>query len=291
MNKYDLCAVFQHARANRLNSIYLDNQQIETLPPQIRVCNYKGLYVLDLSGNKLQKLPEELFELESLKYLDLSNNQLKQIPVSIYKLKRLEYLRLDGNCLSQIPIELCRCKHLKTLHLERNQLKKIPIQFLKHPNYKQLNLEYDDTYLDKKSVFRAENLKRALQFLERNPLQRKQVGYIPLNGISSLLPPLIQYCSFFETYVKNAKGVDLDIRLVKSANGLKLETDQHTNYSIIQIRKHLREFLSFISAREISVMDKIENITLKRDIELLEIQIRMHVSNFERQLDILQGGQ
>ncbi|CAH8383955.1 unnamed protein product [Eruca vesicaria subsp. sativa] len=54
------------------------------------------LVVLDLSDNySLDRLPEEISELVSLKYLDLSRTDIWELPVGLWKLKRLIHLYLE----------------------------------------------------------------------------------------------------------------------------------------------------------------------------------------------------
>ena len=46
---------------------------------KIKEAEDKKSETLDLSGLRLQKIPEELNSLESLRYLDLSNNEIEEI--------------------------------------------------------------------------------------------------------------------------------------------------------------------------------------------------------------------
>jgi hypothetical protein len=92
---------------------------------------------LDLSGNKLRALPEDIFScMRSLKVLFLggpgpkftpegaSCNQLSVLP-SLADLVELEHLSLHDNSLTELP-ELAGCTVLRTLRLDRNPLRALP---------------------------------------------------------------------------------------------------------------------------------------------------------------------
>ena len=54
-------------------------------------------------GNKLRKLPEQLFELINLKYLILEDNELQEISDSVCKLINLKEFTLYNNSIKTIP--------------------------------------------------------------------------------------------------------------------------------------------------------------------------------------------
>ena len=55
---------------------------------------------LHLTGNKLEFLPEQFGELESLKSLTADENLLQKLPKTFGLLENLEELELGCNCLS-----------------------------------------------------------------------------------------------------------------------------------------------------------------------------------------------
>lgn len=66
----------------------------------------KQLELLDISDNKLKKLPQSITNLKNLKGLDLAYNKLKRVPESVYSLKNLKWLDLSYNKIKKFPIEL-----------------------------------------------------------------------------------------------------------------------------------------------------------------------------------------
>lgn len=55
---------------------------------------------LDLSGNQIKGLPENIGNLTNLKHLNLSHNQIATLPPSLGHLKNLRHLDLRNNNLS-----------------------------------------------------------------------------------------------------------------------------------------------------------------------------------------------
>ena len=98
--------------------------------------------ILDLSGKKLTKIPDEIFQLKNLKELYLGSiqgidfiivNNIRELPKGLFQLKKLEILDLDSNDIKYIPPEIKSLTNLKILNLRGNPVKKLPpeIKYLK----------------------------------------------------------------------------------------------------------------------------------------------------------------
>jgi hypothetical protein len=72
---------------------------------------------LDLSSNKLSKVPKEIGQLTSLRKLVLSRNVITELPPEIGNLTRLEILELWDNELGTLPEEIQQLKQLRVLEL------------------------------------------------------------------------------------------------------------------------------------------------------------------------------
>ncbi|KAF8111118.1 hypothetical protein N665_0076s0114 [Sinapis alba] len=81
----------------KLTTLFLqENMPLTSISGGFFMCMPK-LVVLDLSQNlRLNRLPEEISGLVSLKYLDLSRTMISQLPVCLHKLKKLMHLYLEG---------------------------------------------------------------------------------------------------------------------------------------------------------------------------------------------------
>lgn len=106
------------------------------------------LEILDLSGNQLSSLPDDLWRLKKLRILFCSDNNFTHLPevlgqcpllsmvgfrankirnVSAVSLnKSLRWLVLTDNQISELPAELGRCAELQKLMLSGNQLRALP---------------------------------------------------------------------------------------------------------------------------------------------------------------------
>lgn len=65
--------------------------------------NGSELRSLILAGNKLEALPNAVFELPHLQYLDLSGNALTEIPEGVVNLKSLKVLDVTDNPIKGVP--------------------------------------------------------------------------------------------------------------------------------------------------------------------------------------------
>lgn len=108
------------------------------------------LEILDLSGNALTSLPDDLMRLHKLRVLFCSNNQFTELPevlgqcpqLSMVGFKtnqictlpakafppQLRWLILTDNRIEEIPAGLARCTQLQKLMLSGNQLRTLPAE-------------------------------------------------------------------------------------------------------------------------------------------------------------------
>ncbi|XP_017121319.1 leucine-rich repeat protein 1 [Drosophila elegans] len=134
-----------------LKSLTINNSQLVKL--SFEVCTLRNLTKLDVSGNKLTKIPPELGGLaltslhlgsnclgelndwcwlrgtrlsQSLGELDLSSNGLTQFPAPLVKLERLVSLNLNHNLLIRLPFAIRRLQALRKLHVCSNKLESLP---------------------------------------------------------------------------------------------------------------------------------------------------------------------
>jgi len=98
------------------------------------------IQALDLSFQKLSKLPEEIGNYVNLRYLDLSDNELSVLPPKIGELTNLTTLRLNENQFTSLPAEIGKLTNLKKLDLSRNQLISLPPEIGKLTNLTELDL-------------------------------------------------------------------------------------------------------------------------------------------------------
>ena len=96
---------------------------LKVLPPSIKkLKNLKRLV-----GNRLERFPEAICNLDCLEHLDLFGCRLKSLPRSIRQLKNLETLDLRRTHIQELPEEIGNLTSLKELNLHNcSLLKKLP---------------------------------------------------------------------------------------------------------------------------------------------------------------------
>jgi hypothetical protein len=81
---------------------------------------------LDLSGNRLEKLPDWVCECENLEYLSLAQNKIHALPDCLGSLHNLIHLEANRNPLASLPSALAGCTRLRVLDLWKTWITEIP---------------------------------------------------------------------------------------------------------------------------------------------------------------------
>ncbi|NXA09368.1 MFHA1 protein, partial [Sapayoa aenigma] len=101
----------------------------------------RHLRTLDVDHNLLPSFPTPLLELGALEELDCSGNRhLGALPEGIAALRRLKILWLSGTGLATLPEGLCQLSALESLMLDGNRLQALPAGFGRLQRLKMLNL-------------------------------------------------------------------------------------------------------------------------------------------------------
>ena len=74
-----------------------------------------------MTNLKLKQLNPEMLK-STLKTIDLSNNRLTRLPDEICEIQSLENLLLENNLIYNLPHQFWRLKALKELVLSKNKL-------------------------------------------------------------------------------------------------------------------------------------------------------------------------
>ncbi len=106
-----------------LKRLHLRDNSLSEIPADFGILN-SNLEFLDLGFNLLHEIDVSLCRgLAYLKHLDLSSNRIKRLPDKIRELSELELLDLSKNRISEITHELCNdLRNLKELNLSNNSL-------------------------------------------------------------------------------------------------------------------------------------------------------------------------
>ncbi|MBB4842322.1 hypothetical protein HNP55_000817 [Paucibacter oligotrophus] len=95
---------------------------------QLRTGQLLGTKHLKLACG-LSEFPPEIFELEdTLEVLDLSGNALSRLPEDLHRLKRLRILFCSGNRFTELPAVLGACAALEMVGFKSNQICRVPAE-------------------------------------------------------------------------------------------------------------------------------------------------------------------
>jgi len=110
-------------RINFIQKLDLSLNKLASFPDLSR---FSVLEDLNLTGNMLSVLPEELGSATTLRTLVLNGNVLKTLPHSIGKLENLEKLEINNNDLVELPKEIGRLSLVETLSITGNPISTLP---------------------------------------------------------------------------------------------------------------------------------------------------------------------
>ncbi|KAF1323619.1 Tkl protein kinase, partial [Globisporangium splendens] len=112
-----------------LQELGLTHNTLAQFPMEVaRYCHQ--LVHLDVSFNKLRKLPREIGELRSLEVVYLSQNELQELPNELTQLSRLRDLKCDHNRLQSLPLAIGHLTELLHLDVPFNALETLPASMM-----------------------------------------------------------------------------------------------------------------------------------------------------------------
>lgn len=93
---------------------------------QLRAGHLAGIKRLDLSCG-LSEFPREIFDLaDSLEVLNLSGNALSQLPDDLHRLTQLRVLFCSDNAFTELPACLGQCARLSMIGFKANRIESVP---------------------------------------------------------------------------------------------------------------------------------------------------------------------
>jgi hypothetical protein len=96
----------------------------------LRAGKLAGIKRLDLSCG-LTEFPREIFDLgDTLEVLNLSGNALTSLPEDLYRLRNLRVLFASDNKFRELPACIGRCEQLRIVGLKANRIEQVPAQAL-----------------------------------------------------------------------------------------------------------------------------------------------------------------
>ncbi|OCT71878.1 leucine-rich repeat-containing protein 20 [Xenopus laevis] len=116
--------------AQDIRSINLANNEIKALTGKF-FTTFIQLEELNLAGNTLQRLPDEVNTLVQLKSINLSKNKIQDFPENLLDIKTLERINLEDNQIKDVPVDKLSCiPSLQSVNLKSNPINKDNLKLL-----------------------------------------------------------------------------------------------------------------------------------------------------------------
>lgn len=140
---------------------------------------FQNLTFLDVSFNLLGEAKGEdrqnvfngLIQLRGLQSLDLSGNHLESIPTEVFQLKLLTSLIMRRNDIRDVPPQLAKCSALGVVDLSFNHIATIPSVFEDMDKLRDLNLDHNPCIEDS-SLQESKAGERTIFLLEKRQIHR-----------------------------------------------------------------------------------------------------------------------
>ena len=127
-----LCFFILFSLFNSLNAQTNTKQLLENLKVYTSINEAikspDSVFRLNLSKNKLKKVPSEVFLFRNLRELNLSKNKITEIPAGIENLTELIVLNLSRNYLALLPSEIGALNKLVLIDASQNYISKLPAE-------------------------------------------------------------------------------------------------------------------------------------------------------------------
>ncbi len=209
-NKFAFKLIDYKRNSNLLTSEQLDKVKRYT-NLDVALANPSKVYILDLDGKGISKLPPDIKYLKKLQILILSNNNLDSLPEEIGELSNLQILRAENNNIAYIPKSLGFLYYLEELNLANNRLNWIPYEFANLKNLEKLNVsgnELDVLAFDMSNLQNLYSINLSKNKFEKIPYQifkLKHLIYLDLsnNPVKVLPRELIDMHSLQYLVIKN----------------------------------------------------------------------------------------
>ncbi|XP_066478235.1 leucine-rich repeat-containing protein 20 [Tiliqua scincoides] len=103
-----------------IHLITLANNELKSVTSKF-IITFNQLRELNLEGNFLHHLPEEVQTLSHLRDINLSRNKFRHFPEQLTSLKALETINLEDNEIVDVPVEkLASMESLQSVNLKSN---------------------------------------------------------------------------------------------------------------------------------------------------------------------------
>jgi len=134
-------------KISRLRDLKLSYNRLQLSELFLILADLPKLRSLWLNNNEIQTLPTEIVAIRRITYFYLDNNRLSDFPKEMRQMDKLLVLHAAGNNFRELPVELTYSPHLMFAILSNNPIETIPPEF-RRKDYSLLALVIDGNKLD-----------------------------------------------------------------------------------------------------------------------------------------------
>lgn len=179
--------------------------------PEISLADLPYLRYLDLTGNRLEALPECVTGFTGLVWLGLNFNRLKALPESIGALVNLQRLYLRGNALTALPESLGNLRSLVELDLTGCRIATLPAALTRLEALEHLALEEEALAPDLRAACKERGWVSLRAYLARAAVEAKVtqcVGKVVVAGSQENGKTCLQRALRGEPFIEGYRSTD-----------------------------------------------------------------------------------
>lgn len=277
-------------KSDSLKTIVLSSNQLK----YIGFKKNHSITLLDLSENKLKRIPRSIRKLKQLKFLDLSKNEIKRIPCfiknmdslqeiklnynqvqslskrDIQKLKNLRSIHIGANGISELPNNLALLTQLETLNLGINQISEVPPSFGELKELEHLIFYKNEFTVIPEQVWKLKKLKEIDFYHNHISVIPEEIGnakkleqiYLAYNQIAQIPDTLFSLPKLIALYLHHNEIIMVPIGLIRLPQLLYLDLGYN----------HIFELPDLSQMTKLIEIDLQENSLSEFPYELTEIK-------------------
>lgn len=123
---------------DQVYALDLSKQKLNEFPREI--FKFRNLNILILKKNKIEEIPDSISVLKHLQQLNFAKNKLTEINDSIYGLLQLREIDFSENQISVISYKIAQLNELRSITLWGLPISKIPQEIYELPNLNYLDI-------------------------------------------------------------------------------------------------------------------------------------------------------
>lgn len=270
-----------------LERIDAGNNKIKRIPKSIKKA--KKLKSLHLNNNRIDFIPNEVFSLKNLEELVIFENVITEIPKEIVQLEKLNIFDLRNNEIEgDLPHEICKLTALEKLSISGNQIKNIPLDVTK---LEKLNsLLFDKENLDNNSPFKNAGLVELIKNISKHESENIKIGLVKIP--EKFRTAFLQYLSFFDDYVREIKGKEINFSAKKNKTGVEIEAELGPEDSLAEINEYIIEYTSYLKNNLFKAEIDLGPIEVKNknlsqeDFNSMVISLKSEIRHFQTKIEI-----